>query len=283
MKLLQQHMGASNLRPDDLGARRVLLFSLTLFLIHLLYETIGIVTASMDEVTRGLISTVQFFGLYLLMYFAVILFLRWERGGDVTSLGLQTDSKTLHHLIVGGVAGALAAGLVYLIALFSGGDLRPAIDITGDLIANQIIFTIPVALFEEIVYRGYLLTRMELVVGRSFAILGGSLLFALLHFGWWLPLGTIPIHLILIFTFNLFLGGVVLSYSYFWSGKRLWVPIAFHYAWNIVAFVMFPVYPLEPVNMVEIFQIEWGITTVLGFLFGLSLIWVLLKEVLKNK
>lgn len=276
-------MGADKIRQDDLGPIRVLLFSLALLLIHLLHEIISLVTASLDAVTRGLISTVNFFGLYLLMYFVVILFLHWERGGDVTSLGLQTDDKTLHHLVVGLIAGTAGAALVYIVALLFGGDLRPAIDITGDLVANQIIFTIPVAFFEEVVYRGYLMTRMERVVGRTLAIVGTSTLFAVLHFSWWLPLGSIPLHLILIFTFNLFLGGVVLGYSYYWSGKRLWVPIAFHYAWNIVAFVMFPVYPLEPVNMVEIFQIEWGITTVFGFLFGLSLIWVLLKEVLKNK
>ena len=276
-------MGADKIRQDDLGPIRVLLFSLALLLIHLLHEIVSIVTSSMDPITRGLISTVQFFGLYLLMYLVVILFMRWERSGDVANLGFQTDDRTMHHLIVGLVAGTVAAALVYVVALLFGGDIRPASEITGDLIANQIIFTIPVALFEEIVYRGYLMTRMETVVGRTLAILGSSTLFALLHFSWWLPLGSIPLHLILIFTFNLFLGGVVLGYSYYWSGKQLWVPIAFHYAWNIVAFVMFPVYPLEPVNMVEIFQIEWGITTVFGFLFGLSLIWVLLKEVLKNK
>jgi membrane protease YdiL (CAAX protease family) len=276
-------MGATIMHLNDRGPIRVLLFSLTLLLIHILHEIISIVTASMDETTRSLISTFNFFGLYLLMYFAVILFLQWERSGDVTSLGLQTDDKTIHHLIVGLVAGTVAAALVYIIALFFGGDIRPASDITGDLIANQIIFTIPVALFEEIVYRGYLMTRMEGVMGRTLAILGSSTVFALLHFSWWLPLGSIPLHLILIFTFNLFLGGVVLGHSYYWSGKQLWVPITFHYAWNIVAFVMFPVFPLEPVNMVEIFQIEWGITTVFGFLFGLSLIWVLLKEFLKNK
>lgn len=276
-------MGANSIQTNNLGPIRVLLFSLALLLIHLLHETISIMTSSMDAMTRSLIGTVQFFGLYLLMYLAVILFMRWERSGDVTSLGLQTDDKTIHHLIIGLVAGTVAAALVYIVALLFGGDIRPASEVTGDLIANQIIFTIPVALFEEIVYRGYLTTRMEKVIGRTFAILGTSTLFALLHFSWWLPLGSIPFHLILIFNFNLFLGGVVLSYSYYWSGKRLWVPIAFHYAWNIVAFVMFPVYPIEPVNMVEIFQIEWGITTVFGFLFGLSLVWVLLKEVLKNK
>jgi membrane protease YdiL (CAAX protease family) len=246
-------------------------------------EIVSIVTVTMDEVTRGLIGTFQFFGLYILMYFAVIAFMRWERSGDTASLGLQTDDKTLHHLVVGAIAGIAAATLVYLVALFFGGDLRPVSEITGDLIANQIIFTIPVALFEEIVYRGYLLTRMAAAAGRTIAILGTSIWFALLHFSWWIPLGSVPPHLILIFTFNLFLGGVVLSYSYYWSGERLWVPIAFHYAWNIVAFVMFPLYPRESVSMVEIFQIEWGLTTVFGFLFGLSLIWVFLKEWLKKK
>ncbi len=276
-------MGAKNVQSNDLGKMRVLLFSLALLLIHLLNETISILTATMDEVTRGLIGTIQFFGLYILMYLAVILFLHWERGGDVTSLGLQTDDRTIHHLVIGAIAGTAAATLVYLIAMFFGGDLRPMSDITGDLITNQIIFTVPVALFEEIVYRGYLLTRFEKLAGRTIAIIGTSLWFALLHFSWWIPLGSVPLHLVLIFTFNLFLGGVVLCYSYYWSGKRLWVPIAFHYVWNIVAFVMFPVFPIEPVNMVEVFQIEWGVTTIVGFLFGLSLVWVLLKEFLNNK
>ncbi len=276
-------MGATNVPQDDLGPLRVILFALTLLLIHLLSEVISIITASMDVATRSLIGTMNFFGLYILMYFAVILFLKWERGGDVSKLGLQTDDRTMYHLIIGAVAGMAGAVLVYLIAMFFGGDLRPVSDITGDLIANQIIFTIPVALFEEIVYRGYFLTRMEKATSRTIAILGTSIWFSLLHFSWWIPLGSIPLHLVALFTFNLFLGGVVLSYSYYWSGKRLWVPIAFHYAWNIVAFVMFPVYPLEPVNMVEIFQIEWGITTVFGFLFGLSLIWALVNEFLKNK
>jgi hypothetical protein len=34
--------------------------------------------------------------------------------------------------------------------------------------------------------------------------------------------------------------------------------------------------------MPEIFQIEWGITTIPGFILGLSLVWVLLQE-LKNR
>ncbi|MHA2068655.1 MAG: CPBP family intramembrane glutamic endopeptidase, partial [Candidatus Thorarchaeota archaeon] len=232
---------------------RVLLFALALLLIILLHEITSIVTASMDQATRGLIGTLEFFGSFVLMYLSVVAFMHWERSGDVTNLGLQTDDRTLRHLIVGLVAGTAAAAIVYLIAMVFGGDLRPLSEITEDLIATEIIITVPVALFEELAYRGYLMTRMERVAGRTVAIFGSAIWFALLHFSWWVPLGSVPLYLIPIFTFNLFLGGVVLGYSYYWSGERLWVPIAFHFAWNMLAYILFPVYPLEPVNMVEIF------------------------------
>lgn len=258
---------------------RVILFAFALLMIHLMYEAISILTASMDEGTRALISTILFFGTYALFYLLVVGFMWWERSGDISTLGLQTDDKTLHHLAVGVIGGFAGTILVYLIALFFGGDLRPASQITEDLVVSQFILTIPVALFEELAYRGYLLTRLEKVVGQTLAVVGTSLLFALLHFSWWLPLGSVPLHLIPIFTFNLFLGGVVLSYSYYWSGRKLWVPIAFHFAWNMMAFILFIVYPHDPVAMVEIFQIEWGITTILGFLFGLSVVWMLLQEI----
>ncbi|MHA2084668.1 MAG: CPBP family glutamic-type intramembrane protease, partial [Candidatus Thorarchaeota archaeon] len=98
------------------------------------------------------------------------------------------------------------------------------------------------------------------------------------HFGWWIPLGSIPYHLILLFSFNMFLGGIVLSFSYFWSGRKLWVPIGFHFAWNMVAYIAFPSFPTAIVTSPELYQIEWGLTTIPGFLFGLSLIWMLLYQ-----
>lgn len=270
-------------QASDKAKIRVVLFVLVLLIIHLMHEAIAILTASMDEATMALISTIQFFGTYVLFYLLVVGFMWWERSGDISTLGLQTDDRTPHHLVVGAIGGVAAAALVYLIALFFGGDLRPASQITEDLVVSQFIVTIPVALFEELTYRGYLLTRLEEVVGQTLAIAGTSLVFSLLHFSWWLPLGSVPVYLIPIFTFNLFLGGVVLSYSYYWSGRKLWVPIAFHFAWNMMAFVLFLVYPHDPVSMVEIFQIEWGLTTIFGFLFGLSVIWILLQELKKKE
>ena len=38
---------------------------------------------------------------------------------------------------------------------------------------------------------------------------------------------------------NMFLGGVVLSLSYYLSGEKLWVPIGFHFGWNIMGYLLF--------------------------------------------
>ncbi|MFQ5832170.1 MAG: lysostaphin resistance A-like protein [Candidatus Thorarchaeota archaeon] len=270
-------------QEDGSDTLRVIGFALVLFLIILMNEVTSYLTVSMDATTRGLIGTGVFFGNFLLMYLALVVFLRRENGGDVTGLGIQFDQKTITHLVVGTIAGCVGAIAVYSIALFLGGDLRQVAEINAELIATEVLITVPVALFEELSYRGYLMTRMERVTGRNVAIIGSSIWFSLLHFGWWIPLGSVPLHLVLIFTFNLFLGGVVLSFGYYWSGNRLWVPIAFHFAWNMLAYVLFPVFPSEPVLMPEVFQIEWGITTILGFILGLSLIWLLLQELQKKK
>ena len=119
---------------------------------------------------------------------------------------------------------------------------------------------------------------MDELWGKWKAIILSSLVFSLMHFSWWTPLGVISPDLILLFTFNIMLGGVVLSLGYYLSGRRLWVPIAFHFAWNMVAYVLFPYFPVDYVWMPQVFQIEWGITTIAGFLFGLSILFLALKK-----
>jgi len=226
------------------------------------------------ESVRGQLSWLTF----PLKFFAVLQFVKREGGDSITELGLETNRNTWPHLIVGGIAGGAAAALVFLIALAFGGQVASPLSFAEELVLSAIIIAIPVSFFEELCYRGYMMTRMTELWGRGRGIAISSLVFALLHFSWWTPLGSVPLHLIILFTLNLFVGGVVLSLGYYYSNERLWVPIGFHFAWNIVAFIAFPVYPRNPVINPEIFQIEWGITTVLGFLFGLSIIWLILKR-----
>lgn len=91
-------------------------------------------------------------------------------------------------------------------------------------------------------------------------------------------MGSVPYLLVAIFAFNMFLGGVVLGLTYYLSGNRLWAPIAFHFVWNMIAYVLFPVYPHTSVAAPELFQIEWGVSTIPGFLLGFLVLFVFLRN-----
>ncbi|MHA1963041.1 MAG: CPBP family intramembrane glutamic endopeptidase [Candidatus Thorarchaeota archaeon] len=240
---------------------RLILFMFVMFLIVLV---------------QSVAALVVFLG-FILIYTITWAFVRWEGGESIAELGLDVDNRFGPHISIGAIAGALAVALVAAIAFFFGGQLRPFNEITGDLIINVILNAALFSFFEELSHRGYILTRMENLAGRRVAIIFSSMFFSLLHFSWWAPAG-FNIPLIALFTFNMFLGGVVLSLSYYWSGRRLWVPITFHFMWNIIAYIMFPSFPTEAVVQPEIFQIEWGVTTIVGFLFGLSILWSFLSS-----
>ena len=248
----------------------ILFMALMLLLVEMSFILPNLFSGEM----RGLVGTLTFFATFIFMFIFVERFAAWD-GTTIEKLGVEFDDQTIRRIIIGGIAGVAATVLITAVAYFFGGQLRPVEEMTGDLLMSEIIITAPTALFEELAHRGYILPKMEGVAGKNRAILISSFFFSCLHFTWWATPG-VPLHLILIFIFNIFLGGVVLSLSYYWSNRNLWVPIAFHFAWNMVGYIMFPTYPREPVVTPEIFQFEWGLTTIVGFLFGLSLIYSLL-------
>jgi membrane protease YdiL (CAAX protease family) len=260
---------------------RVILFT---FIMLLIIEMSPIILSFFLGDLRALIGTGLFFLTFLLKYLTVLGFLYWEGKDSISSLGADLeDEKILSHLLIGSISAIISVILIAGLAIIFGGDLRPFSRIDADLITTEIIITVPTAYFEELCYRGYLTPRTVELWGKTKGIVLSSLLFSLWHFSWWSPLGSVPIHLIIIFTFNLFLGGVVLSLSYYLSGKRLWVPIGFHFGWNMLGYLLFPTYPFEAVTSPEIFQFEWGITTLLGFILGLSLIFLFLAESNRKK
>ncbi|MGY5858754.1 MAG: CPBP family intramembrane glutamic endopeptidase [Candidatus Thorarchaeota archaeon] len=245
----------------------ILFMALMLLLAEMSYILPNLFSGDM----RGLVGTLAFFATFILMFFIVDRFAAWD-GTKLEKLGVQIDDQTVRRIIIGAVAGIAATALISAAAFFFGGQLRSIDQITADLIFSEIIITAPTAFFEELAHRGYILPKIEKFSGKTTAILVSSLFFSSMHFSWWTYPG-LPLHVLLIFIFNMFLGGVVLSLAYYWSNRNLWVPIAFHFAWNMVGYLMFPTYPREAVISPEIFQFEWGLTTIVGFLFGLSLIY----------
>lgn len=214
---------------------------------------------------------------FFLMFIVTWVFVEWEGSGSIVKLGLDIDNRSGFRFIMGVLAAGLSVILVTAIAFFFGGQLRPMSEITLDwmtvVITNAVLFSF----IEELTHRGYILTRMEKLVGRGSAIVFSSLFFSVLHFSWW-GLAGFNISLIFLFSLNMFLGGVVLSFSYYWAGRSLWAPIGFHFMWNVLAYTLFPSFPETPVVQPEIFQIEWGLTTIVGFLFALWILWGILAN-----
>jgi membrane protease YdiL (CAAX protease family) len=254
-------------RDPGYEAPMIILF---MALMLLIVEMSPILTGFFSGELYEQVATVTFLATFVLMYLVIDAFARSE-GSSIGRLGISIDDTTFHNMIIGAVAGTIAASVVILFAFYFGGQLRPIEQMTAYLLVSEVIITAPTAVFEELAHRGYILPHLEGLAGKGPAIIIGSLFFSLIHFSWWATPG-FPVHLILIFTFNIFLGGVVLSLSYYWSGRRLWVPISFHFAWNMLAYIIFPVYPRVQVVLPEIFQIEWGLTTIVGFLIGLSVL-----------
>jgi membrane protease YdiL (CAAX protease family) len=260
---------------------QVILFT---FIMLLIIEMSPIIISYFYGDLRALIGTGLFFLTFFLKYITVLGFLYWEGKNSISFIGADLEDKRLFpHLLIGSFSALISVFLIAGLASLFGGDLRSISAIDADLVANEIIITAPTAFFEELCYRGYLTPRTVELWGKTKGIVISSFFFSLWHFSWWSPLGSVPIHLILIFTFNLFLGGVVLSLSYYLSGNRLWVPIGFHFGWNFSGYLFFLNFPFDSVTLPELFQFEWGITTPLGFLLGLSLIWVFLTEYNQKK
>ncbi|TFG32063.1 CPBP family intramembrane metalloprotease [Candidatus Thorarchaeota archaeon] len=257
---------------SQLDTLKIILF---MALMLLIVEMSPILTNLFTGEMYLLVGTLTFFATFFFMYLVIEGFVKWD-GTSIIKLGLDIDDDTKYHIVIGTIAAVVSATIVIAITFVYGAELRPLEQISADLIISEIIITTPTALFEELAHRGYILPRIEGLLGKTGAILTSSIFFSFLHFSWWTYPG-VTVLLILIFSFNMFLGGIVLCLSYYWSGRRLWVPIAFHFVWNMLAYILFPHFPRETVIMPEIFQIEWGITTIIGFILGLSLLYGLLQ------
>lgn len=252
---------------------RILLFVLVILLINASPDALS---SPFEGNTYALVRETVALLTFPMTYLALLAFINWEKSGLITDLGLQDDGEVPIHLMIGGVAGLVGVLIVALIAFIFGGDLSSGTDV--DRILSVVVMAIPVSVLEELSYRGYLMSRMDSLWGKRVAVFLSSVIFSLSHYDWWTPLGVISNQQILLFSINIFLGGIVLGSSYYLTERRLWVSIGFHFAWNIAAFSLFPIYPLDPVENPELFQIEWGITTIIGFLVGLAIIWMLVKR-----
>lgn len=167
-------------------------------------------------------------GLYTLAY--TWAFMRLVERRPLRSLGLWFRAGWFADFARGGGLAILILAIVFAFSLITGsirveGLARPAPETTSVLgyLLGAIIGFFFVGLYEEVMFRGYILQRLAEGAGRPLAIIISAVVFAFLHV---FNPGSDPFGI-----FNTTIIGVLLSVLYFRTGS-LWMPVGFHFAWN---------------------------------------------------
>lgn len=202
-------------------------------------------------------------------------------------LGLQRSKRWKREISTGLTLGFLLMALIFGLEWALGWvrvqgfawQQQPPMTLIGVLLGYASFYTF-VAFSEEVAFRGYILQNLRKEWGTLAALLASSILFALLH-------GLNP-HFTPLALVGIALAGVFMAYGYLLSGS-LWLPIAFHFAWNFAQgpLFSFPVSGLASEGLLLLergdspslitggaFGPEGGLLGVTALFLGLLLLWL---------
>ncbi len=150
----------------------------------------------------------------------------------------------------------------------------------------SVILFVGVSIFEEVVFRGYLLKNLLESFNPFVALFISSIFFSLIH-------GSNP-NVTTLGLCNIFLAGFFLGASYVFT-KNLWFPIALHFSWNFFqAMFGFKVSGLDSYSIIEFtipennvlnggeFGFESSFLSLVIILFSTILIWKFFKSTVQE-
>jgi membrane protease YdiL (CAAX protease family) len=204
-------------------------------------------------------------GVFTILY--TWIFVRFVEGRRFGALGMEFSPGWSLSFWKGAGIAALLLTVAFAVSLWSGeirivGFARPAPE--GQTVPLYMTLSLVgffvVGIYEELMFRGYVLQRINEKSGRLLAIAVSSFLFAILHFA---NPGAGFLSL-----FNTWVIGVLLCALYYRS-RSLWTPIGFHFAWNFLLGMFFsmPVSGLPIYGILEIAEVT-DETTVSGAMYG---------------
>jgi len=204
-------------------------------------------------------------GVFTIIYTWV--FVRFIEGRRMRGIGMVLHRGWGLNFWKGAGIAALLLAVAFAVSVWSGeveviGFARPAP--VGQSVLSYMILSligfIVVGIYEELMFRGYVLQRLHEKTPRIVAIVVSSFLFAVLHFA---NPGAGMMSL-----FNTWIIGVLLCALYYRS-RSLWTPIGFHFAWNFLLGMFFsmPVSGLPIYGVLEIAEVSEE-ATVSGALYG---------------
>lgn len=160
-------------------------------------------------------------------------FIRYVDKRSISTLGLSYTGDSLTSVAYGA---GVALGCVTVAFLI--GTLMGYIDIRRSKLAEDGISHLPLfvggvidffagAVFEEVIFRGYVFFLLYEAGGPHLAIVGSSAVFAIAHV---VKHPSIP----LLYALNAFIFGMLAATARFFTGT-LWLPIGLHFGWNVVS------------------------------------------------
>ena len=209
------------------GWQRVLLIIVPYIIIGGLFQVIGSKIAGIDiKDMNGPKDSYQFciIAIFSLIgtFLTVLLFKAKVDRESFWSIGFSFKNRG-KDLILGLALGLLIMGFGFIILVYLNEIKFVAINFNLSKLLLSILLFVSVALGEELLIRGYVLSNLMKSFNKYTALIISSLIFSAAHlanpdFSWFAFL-------------NIIFAGLLLGLSYIYT-KNIWFPVALHFSWN---------------------------------------------------
>ena len=239
----------------------------------------------LSKMSEGNIDLNMMISLEYSMIFTMVimlwLFMRFIDKQPLIEIGFQTKGR-LKEFNYGLILGLLIMAFAYVFLSLIGEIVFENYTFDLQKIFLSIILFIGVSIFEEVIFRGYMLKNLLESFNPYVALFISSIFFSLIH-------GSNP-NVTAIGLCNIFLAGFFLGASYIFT-KNLWFPIALHFSWNFFQSMFgFKVSGLDSYSIIEFsipennmlnggeFGFESSLLSIIILIIGTFIIWNYFKK-----
>ena len=163
---------------------------------------------------------------------ALLVWVRWAERRPLSSIGLRQPTLGTFGWGIAGAVALIASFVLCYALIFPLLGLRIDAQRTGSIISNaywlQLVIFVFAAFVEEIIYRGYIIERIEALTGSKwFAFAISAVAFTLVHLSSWAASQLIVVAF----------GAVMMGLLYLWKRDLIMVMIA-HCLADVVGFAL---------------------------------------------
>ncbi len=206
---------------------RIVLFIIAYLVISGTLQAVAVALTSDNFLSDGLsalkFSTFQHFAISFSdcvgVSFIVYFFLKFDKM-SFRSLGLKFN---LNQMLQAFILGSIFIVLFFLFFNLSGQIVALERSFNLKEIGLTTAFLFFAALSEELLFRGYMMKMSEKFVGKNWALVISSFIFAVFHL--------LNPNLSFVAILEIFLAGIALGYTYY-KTENIWFVTVMHFAWN---------------------------------------------------